>query len=387
MSTTIDERVVEMRFDNRQFEAGVKTSLSTLDKLKEGLDLDGAAKGLKGLSDAAKKCDLSTLSNSVETVRMKFSALEVMAVTALSNITNSVINTGKRMIESFILEPVKQGFDEYELKMGSIQTIMMSTGASLEEVNKYLQELNTYSDKTIYSFQDMTSNIGKFTNAGVGLEDAVMAIQGVSNVAAVSGANANEASRAMYNFAQALSAGYVKLIDWKSIENANMATVEFKTQLLESAVACGTLTKTADGMYKTVKGNVIDATHMLKKQLKNSEMVVMVQNLRPLLQLRNKIGYIAARNFRMLSTALTEYEAFKHDLINKYGEPDKDESGNETGTISIKVGSPNFKAFCDELAPFNEMEHEVELMTAKYEDTIGCLSGEEILLLDWMLED
>lgn len=162
---------------------------------------------------------------------MKFSALEVMAVTALSNITNSVINTGKRMIESFILEPVKQGFDEYELKMGSIQTIMMSTGASLEEVNKYLQELNTYSDKTIYSFQDMTSNIGKFTNAGVGLEDAVMAIQGVSNVAAVSGANANEASRAMYNFAQALSAGYVKLIDWKSIENANMATVEFKTQL------------------------------------------------------------------------------------------------------------------------------------------------------------
>ena len=272
MSTTIDERVVEMRFDNRQFEAGVKTSLSTLDKLKEGLDLDGAAKGLKGLGDAAKKCDLSTLSNSVETVRMKFSALEVMAVTALSNITNSVINTGKRMIESFTLEPVKQGFDEYELKMGSIQTIMMSTGASLEEVNKYLQELNTYSDKTIYSFQDMTSNIGKFTNAGVGLEDAVMAIQGVSNVAAVSGANANEASRAMYNFAQALSAGYVKLIDWKSIENANMATVEFKTQLLESAVACGTLTKTADGMYKTVKGNVIDATHNFNDSLQDQWM-------------------------------------------------------------------------------------------------------------------
>ncbi len=203
---------------------------------------------------------------------MKFSALEVMAVTALSNITNSVINTGKRMIESFILEPVNQGFDEYELKMGSIQTIMMSTGASLEEVNKYLQELNTYSDKTIYSFQDMTSNIGKFTNAGVGLEDAVMAIQGVSNVAAVSGANANEASRAMYNFAQALSAGYVKLIDWKSIENANMATVEFKTQLLESAVACGTLTKTADGMYKTVKGNVIDATHNFNDSLQDQWM-------------------------------------------------------------------------------------------------------------------
>lgn len=258
MSKTIDERVVEMRFDNKQFESNVQTSLSTIEKLKKSLDMDGATKGLESIDSAAKKVDMSGLGSAVETVKTRFSALEIMAVTALANITNSVVNTGKQMLRSLTIEPISQGFEEYELKMGSIQTIMMSTGASLEEVNKYLQELNTYSDKTIYSFQDMTSNIGKFTNAGVGLEDAVMAIQGVSNVAAVSGANANEASRAMYNFAQALSAGYVKLIDWKSIENANMATVEFKTQLLESAVACGTLTKTADGMYKTVKGNVID---------------------------------------------------------------------------------------------------------------------------------
>lgn len=261
MSKTIDERVVEMRFDNKQFESNVQTSLSTIEKLKKSLDMDGATKGLESIDSAAKKVDMSGLGSAVETVKTRFSALEIMAVTALANITNSVVNTGKQMLRSLTIEPISQGFEEYELKMGSIQTIMMSTGASLEEVNKYLQELNTYSDKTIYSFQDMTSNIGKFTNAGVGLEDAVMAIQGVSNVAAVSGANANEASRAMYNFAQALSAGYVKLIDWKSIETANMATVEFKTQLLESAVACGTLTKTADGMYKTVKGNVIDATH------------------------------------------------------------------------------------------------------------------------------
>jgi tape measure domain-containing protein len=243
-----------MRFDNKQFEANVQTSLSTLEKLKQSLNLEGATKGLENVNATAKRFDMSGVSDAVETVKARFSALEVMGITALANITNSAVNAGKRMIESLTIAPISQGFDEYELKMGSIQTIMMSTGASLEEVNKYLNELNTYSDKTIYSFQDMTSNIGKFTNAGVGLEDAVMAIQGVSNVAAVSGANTNEASRAMYNFAQALSAGYVKLIDWKSIENANMATVEFKTQLLESAVACGTLTKTADGMYKTVKG-------------------------------------------------------------------------------------------------------------------------------------
>lgn len=306
MSKTIDERVVEMRFDNKQFESNVQTSLSTIEKLKKSLDMDGATKGLESIDSAAKKVDMSGLGSAVETVKTRFSALEVMAVTALANITNSVVNTGKQMLHSLTIEPISQGFEEYELKMGSIQTIMMSTGASLEEVNKYLQELNTYSDKTIYSFQDMTSNIGKFTNAGVGLEDAVMAIQGVSNVAAVSGANANEASRAMYNFAQALSAGYVKLIDWKSIENANMATVEFKTQLLESAVACGTLTKTADGMYKTVKGNVIDATHGFNDSLQDQWMTTeaLVSTLRDYADETTEIGakaFTAAQDVKTFS--------------------------------------------------------------------------------------
>lgn len=275
MSRTIDERVVEMRFDNRQFESGVQTSLSTLEKLKRGLDLDGAAKGFDQLSTAAKKCDMSAIGRSVETVQAKFSAFEVVAMTALSNITNSAVNAGKRLLSSLTIEPISTGFSEYELKMGSIQTIMASTGESLDKVNQKLDELNKYSDRTIYSFSDMTSNIGKFTNAGVKLDDAVAAIQGVSNVAAVSGANANEASRAMYNFAQALSAGYVKLIDWKSIENANMATVEFKTQLLEAAVAAGTVTKTTDGMYQVLTKNgqggtmkeTIDATHMFNDSL------------------------------------------------------------------------------------------------------------------------
>lgn len=290
MSKTVDERVVEMRFDNKQFEQNVQTSLSTLDKLKRSLNLDGAAKGLENVNSAAKNCNMSGLTSAVETVHAKFSAFEVMAVTALANITNSIINTGKQMLHSLTIEPISQGFEEYELKMGSIQTIMMSTGASLEEVNGYLNELNTYADKTIYSFADMTSNIGKFTNAGVKLEDAVMAIQGVSNEAAISGANANEASRAMYNFAQALSAGYVKLIDWKSIENANMATVEFKTQLLEAAVAAGTVEKTADGMYRVLTENnqgstmddAIDATKNFNDSLQYQWMTteVLVNTLR-----------------------------------------------------------------------------------------------------------
>ncbi len=250
MSKTVDERVVEMRFDNKQFESNVQTSLSTLDKLKKSLDMNGATKGLESVDAAAKNCNLSGFRSAVETVQVKFSALETIAVTALANIANSAVNTGKKMLRSLSIEPISQGFQEYELKMGSIQTIMASTGEDLETVNGYLDELNTYADKTIYSFSDMTNNIGKFTNAGVKLEDAVKAIQGISNEAAVSGANSNEASRAMYNFAQALSAGYVKLIDWKSIENANMATVEFKDKLLETALSMGTVVKVGD-KYQT----------------------------------------------------------------------------------------------------------------------------------------
>ena len=306
---TIDEKVVEMRFDNRQFESGAQQSISTLDKLKQSLRLNESAKSFEELERAAGKCDLSTVSKSAETVRAKFSALEVVAMTALSNITNSALNAGKRIISAFTVEPITTGFNEYELKMGSIQTIMASTGESLDKVNQKLDELNRYSDRTIYSFSDMTSNIGKFTNAGVRLDDAVAAIQGVSNVAAVSGANANEASRAMYNFAQALSAGYVKLIDWKSIELANMATVEFKNQLLASAVAAGTLTKTADGMYKTVKGNVLDATHMFNDSLQDQWMTteVLTKTLKDYADETTEIGkkaFAAAQDVKTWSQLL-----------------------------------------------------------------------------------
>lgn len=267
MSKTVDERVVEMRFDNRHFEKNVSTTLSTLEKLKSKLNFSGSAKGLDEVNAAAKKVDMNNLARGVETVHARFSALEVMGVTALANITNSAINTGKRVLSALTIQPVTTGFSEYEMKMDSIKTIMASTGASVETVNKYLEELNEYSDQTIYSFSDMTQNIGKFTNAGVKLEDAVLAIKGISNEAAVSGANANEASRAMYNFAQALSAGHVKLVDWKSIELANMATVEFKEQLLESAVATGTLTKGADGLYKTLSGETLSATKNFNETL------------------------------------------------------------------------------------------------------------------------
>lgn len=287
MSNTVDTHVAQMRFDNAQFERGVATSIASTEKLKKSLDFDNAGKSFNSIEKAASKVTLSGLTEAAETVSLKFSALEIAATTAIANIVNSAVNAGKDIVKGFALEPITQGFGEYELKMGSVQTIMASTGASLETVNGYLAELNTYADKTIYSFSDMTSNIGKFTNAGVDLDKAVAAIQGVSNVAAVSGANTQEASRAMYNFAQALSSGSVRLIDWKSIENANMATVEFKEELLKTAVELGTVVKVGDE-YKSVtvdlNGKVSElftSTSMFNESLSHQWMTtdVLVQTL------------------------------------------------------------------------------------------------------------
>lgn len=267
MSKSIEERVVSMRFDNKQFEAAAATSMSTLDKLKAKLNFRGAAKGLEEITRAADTVSLSGLTKSAEAVEVKFSAMSIASIAAIQRIVDKAISAGAEITKSLTITPVSTGFQEYELKMNSVQTIMASTGEGLETVMGYLNELNEYADKTIYSFSDMTTNIGKFTNAGVKLEDAVKAIQGISNEAAVSGANANEASRAMYNFAQALSAGYVKLIDWKSIELANMATVEFKEQLLETAAAFGTVSKASDGTYRTVNGTVLSATKNFNETL------------------------------------------------------------------------------------------------------------------------
>lgn len=278
MATTIDERVVEMKFDNSNFEQNTKTTMSTLDKLKAALRFDGVSEGFDKISNAASSIKMDGLGTACETVQAKFSALQVVAFNVLSKITSDAYDAGKKIVSALSIEGAKDGFQEYELKMGSVQTIMNGTGESLETVMAQLEELNKYADRTIYSFSDMTANIGKFTNAGVKLEDAVAAIKGVSNEAAVSGANANEASRAMYNFAQALSAGYVKLIDWKSIENANMATVEFKNELIKTALEVGTLTKKEDKFITTTtnaKGQIseaFDATSMFNESLNHEWM-------------------------------------------------------------------------------------------------------------------
>lgn len=238
MSTTVDQRVVSMRFDNKQFEGNVRNTLSSIDRLKQSLKFTGVTDGLENISSAAKKCDLSGLDGSIETVRMKFSALQIGATTALANIVNTAMNAGKNIVKALTIDPITTGFSEYETKINAIQTIMSNTaskGTTMADVTKVIDELNTYADKTIYNFAEMTRNIGTFTAAGVGLEESAKAIQGIANLAAASGSNSQQASTAMYQLSQALATGTIRLMDWNSVVNAGMGGEKFQEAIKATA--------------------------------------------------------------------------------------------------------------------------------------------------------
>ena len=242
MGKQIDERVVEMRFENGQFESNVKQSMSTIEKLKSALKFNDQSKGLENVATAAKKVDMNQLASSVDKVKVSFSALQVVAATALSRITNSAITAGKNLVSALTLDPVMSGFQEYETKMNAVQTIMAnvsSKGKSIADVNSVLDELNHYADKTIYNFTEMTRNIGTFTAAGVDLNVAATAIQGISNLAATAGSNAQQTSTAMYQLSQAIAAGAVKLQDWNSVVNAGMGGEIFQEGLKQTAREMG----------------------------------------------------------------------------------------------------------------------------------------------------
>lgn len=242
MSATIDSRIVEMRFDNKHFESNVSNTLSSLDKLKQSLKLTDASKGLENVNTAARKCDVSPLGQAVETVGLKFNALYSIADQVFRNITNSAMMYGKRIVSALTLDPIKTGFSEYETQINAVQTILANTeskGKTLDDVNSALDELNTYADKTIYNFTEMTRNIGTFTAAGVDLDTSVQAIKGIANLAAVSGSSSQQASTAMYQLSQAMASGTVKLMDWNSVVNAGMGGQVFQDALKETAKVHG----------------------------------------------------------------------------------------------------------------------------------------------------
>ena len=237
--SSIDNRVVEMEFDNKQFESGVSTTIKSLDNLKKGLkNLNGSSKALDEVGASAKDIKLDELASNVQTISSRFSTLGVIATTTLANIATSAVNAGARLLKSFSLDPIAQGFSEYELQLNSIQTILANTrskGTNLDQVNAALDELNTYADKTIYNFAQMTENIGRFTAAGVDLDKSVSSIKGISNLAALSGSTPAQAASAMYQLSQAIAAGKIQLMDWNSVVNAGMGGEQFQEALKRTA--------------------------------------------------------------------------------------------------------------------------------------------------------
>lgn len=253
---SVDEQIVQMRFDNADFQTKVAQTLESLTKLRESTKMEDAGKGMENLSKGVKNVDINSLAASVEQLNSRFSALGIMGQEVMRNLADAAMRMGKQVVDAITMAP-RDGWKEFELNTDSIKTILNSAKdanglpVTLDLVNKKLNELNKYSDQTIYSFSDMTSNIGKFTNAGVDLESAVTAIKGVANVAALAGASSADASRAMYNFGQALGSGSVLLRDWMSIENANMATIDFKQSLIDTAEEMGVLIKKGDKWVST----------------------------------------------------------------------------------------------------------------------------------------
>lgn len=265
MAANMDERVVSMEFDNKQFEKNVKTSMKTLDDLKESLDFDETGESFDKVTAKFKKFGkenvFKDVDDSVGSLRKSIGLLgdsagglisqfaEVTKITAMFELAEQAVYRLKAAVKSFTIDPISQGFEKYTTKIGSIKTIANATGLTADKVDESLERLNWFTDETSASFSEMVSNIGKFTSVGKGLDESITAMQGIATWGYHSGASVTEQTRAMYNLSQALGTGTVKLIDWKSIENAGMATKEFKEQAIAAAEAAGTLKRKGDELF------------------------------------------------------------------------------------------------------------------------------------------
>lgn len=264
MPTYTDESITRLTLDDSQFSKASDRTIKKLDELKSSLQFDGTVDGFKEIEKAAKKVDMSPLGQGVEAVSLKFNALYAAVDTTFRRMVDRAVDTGERLVKSLTVDNITAGWQKYADKTSAVQTIMASTatqfedsGAQMEYVEEQLNKLNWFTDETSYAFLDMVNNIGKFTSNNVQLDKAATAMQGISTWAAISGAGIQGASRAMYNLAQAIGLGAVTLMDWKSIELANMGTVEFKQMAMEVGAADGQLIKITDDLYKTTKGTEV----------------------------------------------------------------------------------------------------------------------------------
>ena len=275
--SSIDKRIVQMQFDNQGFERGVSTTMKSLKNLNESLKFKGATNSLGDVNSGINKLTslgIGALSSSVDAVSLRFNALGVIATTALMNITNRAIEVGRKVSNALTLQPVMEGFGEYETKMNAIQTILTNTeskGTTLDDVTSALNELNKYADQTIYNFADMTRNIGTFTAAGVDLDTSISAIKGIANLAAGSGSSAQQASTAMYQLSQALAAGKVSLMDWNSVVNAGMGGELFQNALKETAKSMGIVVDKGKPFRETLQDGWLTAEVLTKTLEKFAE--------------------------------------------------------------------------------------------------------------------
>lgn len=280
--SSIDKRIVQMQFDNQGFEKGVSTTMKSLKNLNESLKMKGADNGLSNVQNGINKLTslgIGALSSGVDAVSGRFNALGIVAATALMNITNQAIATGKRITNALTIQPIMDGFNEYETKMNAITTILTNTaskGTTLDDVKAALADLNDYADKTIYNFADMTKNIGTFTAAGVDLDRSVTAIKGIANLAAGSGSSAAQASTAMYQLSQALAAGRVSLMDWNSVVNAGMGGELFQNELIAMAKQMGIFVDESKPFRETLQDGWLSSEVLIKtlEKFANDESLV-----------------------------------------------------------------------------------------------------------------
>lgn len=240
----IDERIVKMKFDSAGFANSAKSALSLLGKVKESINFKGSKNGIDEVSDSVSRFSTSGMTDQVDQVSASFSAMGAVAFSVLNNLTDRAVNAGINIAKSLTIEPLTEGFQEYQTNLNSIQTILANTkakGSTLDDVTASLDQLNAYSDQTIYNFSEMARNIGTFTAAGVGLDTSVASIKGIANVAALSGSTSEQASSAMYQLSQAIATNKVGLQDWNSVVNSGMGGEVFQSSLFETGKALGTI--------------------------------------------------------------------------------------------------------------------------------------------------
>lgn len=306
MSQEIDERVVEMRFDNAQFERNTRQSIKTLNALNESLKLEGAEKSFEKIEDASAKVDFDKMQSALESLNSKFSAVEVMGVTALMRITNQAMDTGEKLVKSLSIDQVTSGWNKYAQKTASVQTIMNATGKSITKVNGYLEKLMWFSDETSYGFTDMTSALSTLTAAGGDIEKMIPMIMGMANATAYAGKGAAEFQRVIYNLAQSYGTGAIQLIDWKSVEQAGVASQQLKQLLIDTGVELG----------KIKKGAVTTGTFDNSLQKKWADKEVMETAFGKYAEFSNAVKEMVDANPGMLATQAIEALADQYDEVS-----------------------------------------------------------------------